>query len=164
MARASDPGASRWMRIVLALSLALNLLILGLVLGATLSPHHGWDRGGRVAGTDVGRDVGLGPVVAALSAEDRRAVRDSLRGADGPLGRNREELRRRFEDFLATVRAEPFDRARAAGLLAAQRRTAVQRQGIGEAALLDRLAAMSATDRAAFADRLDRSLRRGPSR
>ncbi len=159
MAEISSQKGPRWVRVGLALSLALNLLVLGLVLGAAFSPGRGWDRGG---GRSAGRDVGLGPVMAALSDEDRSAVRDNLRASAGPLGRNREELRARFEALLATLRAEPFDRARAAGLLAAQRGAAVARQEIGEAAVLDRLVAMSAADRAAFADRLDHSLRRGP--
>lgn len=148
------PAAPRWMRILLVVSLAFNLLILGLVLGAVLrgGPH---DR--RIA-----RDMGGAPFVMALAPADRAALIGEFHAEPGSLREDRRLLRERFHALLAALRAERFDRKAVQDLLAAQRGAAADRQAVGERLLLDRLEAMAPEARAAYADRLEHSLRRGP--
>ena len=146
----------RWLWPVLFLSLALNLLIVGIVVGAVL---QGGDR--RKDG-DLGpaRSLMGEPFVRALEPEDRRALgRDILSNRDA-LRENRSDLRRRVEALLDALRQDTFDRAAVSDLLSEQRQLAVSRQEVGETFLLNRLEAMSAEERRAYADRLAKSLLR----
>lgn len=155
MAETSTPGsAPRWMRIALAVSLALNLLVVGIVVGA-ITMHGRHDRERRIA-----RDVAAAPFVMALDDADRRAVIDELRSETGSLRENRRLIRARFGALLEALRAESFDRGTVETLLAEQRGAATVRQEVGERIFLDRLERMSAAERAAFADRLERSIRK----
>ena len=143
----SSPGAPRWMRVLLVLSLALNLLVAGLLIGDALT-GGGPGRGPRPA------EMALGPVAQALDPADRRAILGTLRGHPGlrPLGR--EERVAGLQEIAAAARTEPFDQDR---LRAALSRQAERMAGAAEAvqeALLTRLSAMTPEERAAFADRL----------
>lgn len=149
----------RWIRLLLAVSLGLNLLVAGAFLGAALGRHGPWDHDATRGG--MPREFGRTPFLSALSEEDRRAVGRALMREAGPLRENRADLRDRFERLLAALRAEPFDREAVAGLLAAQRAGGAARLDIAERVLLDRLGAMEPEERRAYAERLDRSLRRG---
>lgn len=151
----------RWMAVALSLSLALNLLIAGALLGAWLR-HDGAHGADRTRTAAVERLLGRSPFVAALAPEDRRAVLSDLRDRTGPLMRNRADLRQRLEAVLETLRAEDLDRGRLEALIAEQRMLGMRRMEIGEAALIGRIAEMSLEERRAYADRLDRSIRRGP--
>jgi uncharacterized membrane protein len=155
----SDPDApkaprpGRGLKIALAMSLALNLLILGLVGGAMLAI------GPRGGGDDPRlRTLGLGPFALALDREDRDAVRgridrEALRGDRRVLGASLMQLR-------GALLAEPFDRVAAAAALAQARGATEALQAHGHGALLDQVETMSADERAALAERLDRALRR----
>jgi uncharacterized membrane protein len=154
---APPPSAGRWIKVALVLSLALNLLVAGLVAGAMLG-HHRDERRDRA---DVPREFVRSPFLGALDGDDRRAVGRELMREDGSLRENRAELRARFERLLAAIRTEPFDRAAVEAILDEQRAAGARRLEIAEDAVLDRLTAMSPEARAAYADRLDRSLRRG---
>jgi Spy/CpxP family protein refolding chaperone len=156
----TDPATrpARWLKVALVLSLGLNLLVIAAVIGAALGAPRMHDR---MRG-EVPREFGRSPLVSALAAEDRRAVARELRRAAEPLRENRADLRGRFERLLEAIRAEPFDRAALEALLGAQREAGARRLKIAEAALLARLEAMSPEARAAYAARLDASLRRGP--
>ncbi len=156
----TERRAPRWMTAVLVVSLALNLLIAGAFVGAALRHDRGWDHG-RQPG-EISRDLGRTPFVAALEPEDRRAIGRRLMRDAGPLRENRAELRERFDRLLDALRAETFDRATVEALLAEQRAAGARRLEIGEQAILDRLEEMPADARRAYADRLDRSLRRRP--
>jgi uncharacterized membrane protein len=161
----SDPDTSaprkadgRWMKILLVASLALNLLVAGALIGAVL----GHDRDERRERSEVPREFMRSPFLGALEGDDRRAVGRELMRDEGSLRENRAELRGRFERLLAAIRAEPFDRAAIEAILDEQRAAGARRLELAEAAVLTRLSAMSPAARAAYADRLDRSLRRGP--
>lgn len=163
MSDASKPPERRfprWMTVLLVVSLSVNLLVAGILVGATL--RHGGERKDDRGRSELSRDLGRTPFVAALDPGDRRAIADRLRREAGPLRANRQELRERFDGLLAALRADSFDRAAVEALLAQQRQAGLRRLEIGEDAILDRLEEMSAEERRAYADRLDRSLRRRP--
>lgn len=150
--------APRWMSLLLVLSLAVNLLIAGIVIGSVATRDR--DRpGGR---PDLAGDLGRTPFVAALDRGDRRALARALMREAGPLRESRSELKARFESLLAAIRAEPFDRASVERLIADQRHAAGRRQELGERLLLDYLEGLTPEARRAYADRLDRSIRRAP--
>lgn len=147
-----------WSRVLLVLSLAMNLAVIGIVAGAAL----GQDRDGGRLHTLQSRDIGYGPFVAALSEGERRDLGRDLRAAPGPERISRAALRREFETMLAALRAEPFDGAAFEALLDDKRLTLIERQKVGQDAFVARINAMSEADRAAFADRLEKLVRRGP--
>lgn len=135
----------RW-RIVLLASLGLNLLVVGLALGAL------WGGPGRERPPGM---RGIAPLVMALPEADRAAL---ARAVDT---RGRPDARRaRFDALLAELRRDPFNPEAARAALAAQRELGARRMAQGEAALVARLAAMGAAERAAYADRLDEMISR----
>lgn len=152
--------AGRWKTVLLVVSLALNLLVAGALIGAVVG--HGREERAERSRPEVPREFMRSPFLGALEPEDRRAVGRELMREDGSLRENRAALRARFERLLVAIRAEPFDRAAIEAILDEQRAAGARRLELAEAAVLDRLSAMSPEARAAYADRLDRSLRRGP--
>ncbi len=156
MAEAEPKKRLPWGRIVLVASLAFNLLIVGMVAGAMLGGPRDRDR------NPVLRDLGFGPFVGALPRHDRVALAAALRREAGPFRENRAELRRQFEAILDALRADPFDPAGLERLVAEQSRRIGERQRLGQRLLLERIAGMSAAERAAYAAALDHALRRRP--
>jgi len=152
------PKKRPWGKIVLFVSLALNLAVVGLVAGAFLKGPHGRD------GSPVLRDLGFGPFVYALPRRDKDAMGEALKREAGSFRENRNILRRQFEDFLTALRADPFDAAEVARLIADQRGRIGERQKLGQRLLLERIEAMSASERADYADELDNLLRRRKDR
>jgi len=146
----------RWVKIALALSLSLNLLVLGLAGGAALGVH-------RAGGDGPGmRSLGLGPFARGLDRADRAALRDRIdRGGMRVQG---QALARALRDVARALRADPFDRASADAALTHARGAAGEMQAVGHRALLDRFEAMTPRDRAAVADRVERTLHRQQGR
>lgn len=141
---------------LLLVSLALNLLIVGAIVGRALSPDGPRYRD-RVEGP--ARSLIGEPFIRALSKEDRRALDSDLR-EDGPrIRETREGLRQRFEAFLAALRADPFEAEEVSRLLQEQQAVAAGRQELGVTLLIRRFEEMSADERAAYAERLEKSLR-----
>lgn len=149
----ATPPPSRWMRVLLVVSLALNLLVAGLLLGDALT-GGGPGRGPRPA------ELALGPVARALHEEDRQAILEDLRGHPGlrPIGRGEREAG--LAEIAAAVRAEPFDPERLRQALATQTERVAQAQAAVQEAMVARLAGMDPMERAAFADRLGEERRR----
>ena len=145
------PGLLRGLRWLLVLSLALNLLVAGLVVGA-LARHGG--PGGRPRPAELS----LGPFARALEPEDRREILRSLGGRADLRPPGRVDRAALFAEVVAALRAEPFDHARAAAALAEQSERVAEVERAVQEALLARLAAMTAEERAAFADRLETEL------
>lgn len=155
-----EPGPARWLKLALVLSLGLNLLVAGLVAGAGL---HGL-RGGDHRHPPGGELIDYGPYARALSPEGRDKLRAAFRERRPEFRANREALRAGFRDLLAALRATPYDQARAAAALQAQQSRVEAQTALVRGLLLEHLAGLSDAERAAFADRLEEVLRRGPPR
>jgi uncharacterized membrane protein len=148
----SGPSTSRGVKIALALSVALNLAVAGLAVGAWLGdgPRKG-----------MPRDMSFGPFSEALDDSDRRAIRRVLLSRVGEFRAQREAARAEFETLLVTLRADPFDPAAMKTALATIETRNAERLELGRSLIETRLIEMSAEERQAFADRLERGLRRG---
>ncbi|MDQ2065669.1 periplasmic heavy metal sensor [Xinfangfangia sp. CPCC 101601] len=142
----------RGLRIALAISLALNVAVAGVVGGVMLRdgpPQRG------------SRDFGLGPLSEVLDREDRRALRKAFVAQHSEFRDQRHEAQAEFAAVVQALRAEPFD---ANALDAALAAVASRNQRLidsGRLLVAGHLAQMSATERAAFADRLEERLQHG---
>lgn len=150
---ASSPTTSRWLKPALIVSVALNLAVAGLVLGAWLGDGH---RNG------MPRDMSFGPFSDALNEQDRKALRRDLMDRAGEFRSSREATRAEFGALLDTLRADPFDPAAMKSALAAIETRNAERLQLGRSLIETRLIEMSPEDRQAFADRLERGLKRRP--
>ncbi|MGQ0565526.1 MAG: periplasmic heavy metal sensor [Gemmobacter sp.] len=152
---AAAVASPRWMRMLLVVSLALNLLVAGALLGVAL-------RGG--PSPVAVRDLGFGPFAAALSPEDRAALRQAWMTRSGGSEGGRRAMRADMRALLDILRAEPFD----AEALRAHLEKGAERTGrrleLGLSLIAERVTGLSPAERLAFADRLERELRRGPHR
>ena len=152
-----EKSKGRWLKPVLFVSLALNLLVGGMFVGRELSPD-----GPRSRPDSEGSARGVigEPFIRALPDKDRRALVEDIVKDRSRIRESRESLRQQFEAFLAALRADPYDSEEVTRLLLKQRQVAVGRQEIGESLLLKRLSDMTHSERAAYADRLEKSLKR----
>lgn len=144
----------RGLKIALAVSVALNLAVLGVVAGAVL--HGGPMRDQMV------RDLGFGPFAEALTEADRTALKRAFLKRSPGLRDLRETMRQDMANVLAALRADPFDPAAFQTALSAQVGRLTGQMKLGQDLLAERVDAMTAPERLAFADRLETSLRRGP--
>ena len=146
-------AAPRWMRIALVVSLALNLLIAGAAIGMVL-------RGGPPP--VAVRDLGFGPFAAALSPEDRAALRRDWLARTAAQGDGRRGMREDMRALLATLRAEPFDPEALRAILSRGAARTAGRLDLGLSLIEGRVTALSQAERMDFADRLEHEFRRGP--
>lgn len=147
-----EPTTSRGVKIALAVSVALNLAVAGLAAGA-------WLRDGPRGG--MPRDMSFGPFSEALDDADRKSIRRSLLERVGEFREQRQAAKAEFEMLLVALRAEPFDSTAMKSALAAIEARNSQRLELGRTLIETRLIEMSAEARKAFADRLEKGLRRG---
>ncbi|AHD10374.1 periplasmic heavy metal sensor [Phaeobacter gallaeciensis] len=144
--RTSKPG--RRLRWLLMASLALNLAVVGVVAGAAWRFN------------DHKRGAGMPPPVGALlfrdlDAETRRGLRNTAEGEHGSYkGRRRAEGGKVVE----LLRASPFDATALGGMLEAQATRRHEFQRSVQAAWLDQIVAMTADERAAYADQLEQRI------
>lgn len=148
------PRIKLWLRVVLFVSLALNLAVIGVVAGAIW--RHGDDDKRRGARADR---VSLA-YIRALSDADKRAIRDTMRAKMPDRADRRAQVRDSFDPVLSALRRDTVDRAVLADLFQAQFSKAEEGQRLARGAMLDRLAAMPASERRAFADRVEQELER----
>ena len=149
----TTPAPAGKARVALILSLAVNLLLVGLIGGAMLG-GRGPMGPGRAA-----VDVGFGPLSAALTPDDRRALRDRFIEKLPEFRAEREASRAEFEAFAAVMRAEPWDRAAAEAILQRQGERGLARLDAGRTLMLDYIAGLTSEARRAFADRIEDALR-----
>lgn len=144
----------RWVKPLLFVSLAVNLLIVGIVVGWSFSDGRKDRPQGPIRGV-------LGePFVRALPDTARQAIRRDIENERGRISESRDVLRQRFQAFLEALRNEPFQPDNVTRLLQEQRQVGILRQEFGEELLLRRLSEMTPAERSAYADRLERELRR----
>jgi uncharacterized membrane protein len=147
---AAKPSTS-WTRIALAVSVALNLAVAGLAAGAWLKdgPYRG-----------MPRELSFGPFSDALSPEDHHAMRAALKDRAAGFRAEREAARTELAALLTALRATPFDPAAVKASLSAISTRAADRLELGRSLIGERILAMSDAERQAFADRLERGLKR----
>ena len=148
------PGAPRWMKVLLAVSLALNLGVLGLVGGAAL-------RGAGDRGRPDVRDIGFGPFSDALSPQDRQELRRAFLRDGGNPREMRRLMRSEVGTLLQVLRTEPLQEAELRAAFSQFQQRGQERLELGQRLLADRIIAMSPDDRARFADRLEEVVARG---
>lgn len=139
----------RMWRIVLVASLAINLAVIGAVGGLML-------RSTGERGPPRGFDVGLGPIGAALSREDRKAIGDVLRNTPGLRQQGRGQRTNMTADLALALRAQTLSRSDLETALTApyDKATLVRRAAVD--ALIVRVMAMTPEERSAVADRMER--------
>lgn len=143
----------RWVMPLLLASLAVNLLIVGLIVGWAFSDGRTERAKGPIRGV-------LGePFVRALPESARQSMRRDIMQERGRFKESRDALRDRFQAFLTALRSDPFAPDEVIRLLKEQRQVGITRQEFGEELLLRRLSEMSAEERGAYADRLERQLK-----
>lgn len=149
-----NSGPGRLLKAVLVISLALNLAVAGLFVGSIVKGRADGPRPHAV------RDLGFGFFGPALTDQDRRALRRAFVEQAPDLRGARQEMRQDLAEVLAAIRSTPFDGARLRAALDRSTLRATERRALGEALILDHLAGLDAAERAAFADRLEKGLRR----
>lgn len=164
MTEALNPA--KGLRRALYVSVAINLLVVGTVAGMFVA--HGF-RGG-----PEDRGPGFGRYTAALSPEDRAALREAYRerivgvrgagdGAADPVG-PRGRVKAERAELLTALRGDPFDPVAVAALFERQKNRMASGMELGQTLLLQRISAMSPTERAAFAARLEAESERDKGR
>ena len=155
-------GRRRWLGIALLVSLGLNLAVLGIAGGAWLrgSTGHGPgpDRPAMV------RDIGFGPWARALTRADHAALRQSFEVERPRMREVWRAARADREALLALLRAEPLDLAAANEVFDPIDTRNRDRLDMGQRMIREHILAMSAPERAAFADRMEEATRHGPRR
>ncbi|MFS4582531.1 periplasmic heavy metal sensor [Phaeobacter sp. C3_T13_0] len=144
----TQPERRRWVRWLLIASLGLNLAVIGIVVGAAwrFSDHK--------------KGFGMPPPIGAMLFRDLDAdTRHSLR-SEAEAGHGSYRGRRRAEGVMVVdlLRATPFDEAALSEMLdtLAERRHGFQ-QSV-QTAWLGHIGAMSAEERAEYAERLEQRI------
>jgi len=151
----ATPRKRNWGRWLLTGSLALNLALVGAMIGAHVS-----DRKGPPGAEREMQGSFVGPYGRALSKEDRRAIRQSLIARGPKLREKRGEMRRIVEEMAQALRADPFDPQAVSAILDRQREVQYRLQDTGREVLIERLTQMTPEARAAFADNLEKGMKR----
>ncbi len=142
-----------WVKLVLVLSLGANLLIVGLVTGAAINFR-------KDGGAPLARIDGPNPFLRAMTRDDARQMRSTLRPDAGALLSSRREGREAMQAILAQLRAPDLNEAALRAAFARLSQANAARADLGQDAILSYLVSLDAPSRAAFADRLEDSLRR----
>lgn len=150
--------SGRWIKWALFVSLALNLLVVGVVVGAGASNRSAEKR---PEPSRIARSLGLGPYGDALTKSQMSDLRPALSKRLPDIRNSRRNLRRGVSETVQLLRAEPFDPDAFEAIMNAQGAAAFKLQETGRAILVERVIAMSAEDRAVFADRLEKATKRG---
>ncbi len=147
-------ASGRGLRIALAISVALNLAIVGIVGGA-------WLKLGGGPRVPV-RELGFGPFTEALTRDQRAELRRTFLRQGPALRDLRRDMREDADDILSALRAIPFAPEVFAARLGRMNERLAGRTQEGEGVLVHVVTTMSPVDRAAFADRLQAEMERGP--
>jgi uncharacterized membrane protein len=142
-----------WRGVLLIVSLGLNLLVVGMVAGAVLGkgPHRE---------LPALRSLGYGPYISALPDDALREMRGVVAREQGSFRENRRKMREEFEALLALLRAETVDEGALRQAIESQRNRVTERLALGSELVIAQLVAMTPEDRMAYADRLDKLMKR----
>ena len=149
---APTPSGSNWIKAALAVSVALNLAVAGLAAGAFLRTGPG--------GHGMPHDLSFGPFSEALDGKDRRALRKALMDRLPSFKEARAGAQVDFVTLLDALRANPFDEPALQSALAAIKTRNADRLELGRSLIETRILQMSRAERLAFAERLEKGLRR----
>lgn len=145
------PARIRWLLIG---SLTLNLLIIGLVAGMALRFGAGPPQ------MIAERSLGFGPWSGGLEREDYNALRKGFEAKGQDLRAAARADRAARAALVAALRAEPFDPAALDAIIAEMQQRTLERLELGQTLIRAHVLAMTPAARHAFADRLERSLKR----
>lgn len=153
----SDPDrqTSRLRTALLVASLALNLLVIGAAVGLLISGGPR-DTGGRY-------DLTVGPLIRALEAPQRDALRGALRDSNAFRPADRRAMREDMARLADILRTEPYDPGAFDAVVTRQRDRLRAGQEAARLAVGEIVADMSPAERSAYAARLAEQLNR-PSR
>lgn len=158
--QAPAPRRRVWPKLLLAASLTLNVLVLSVIAGAHMR-NDGWsgadDRRIPPADRAVLRQGGFTPFFEAMPRDARARMAKALR--ERGVGPDRAALAQDFRDFVAAVRAEPFEPAALDSVLDEQAARAEAQVRLGRSILVEQIAEMTPAERAAFADALEARFR-----
>ncbi len=157
-------GKRKWVKAVFALSLTMNLLVIGLVAGARFGEwrEHGFDPRGPERG--MIRELGFGPLAAALPPKDRRAIGNAFRKEHGNFRDNRAAFKRDLDTMFAILQTEPFDAAALASVMQGQRQRVFEIGETLQRLVIERISLMSPEERSRLADDLKRRIHNGDRR
>lgn len=142
--------APRWMKITLVISVAANLLIVGVMAGAVLTrgPQPGAPRG------QAGHH-GANMITQALAKDDRWALRREVRQTLRTRPDLREALHTEMAALAALMRGPDYTTDALEAQLRRIQTPMMGRLSVARGVLAARLAAFDASERAAYAARLD---------
>lgn len=141
----------RSVKLLLCVSLALNLLVAGLFVGGLIKQSSSKDHRGAERRGDIGATV-----IMALPSGTRHALREELK-RNGEFDRARDRLSA-MPDLLDELRSEDFDSQAFVDVLSKIRQSRDERLAKIEQAVSRGIAAMSAAERSAYADKLEEML------
>lgn len=148
-------GQKRWVRAVLVISLGLNLLVIGAVGSAFLfrdgPPRHARE----------GERAIAAPYIGAFERADKREMRREMRKRLAGHKQTRAANAKDYAEFLSVLRADPYDDKEAKRILERQMARTLDIQKVGREIALQRIGAMTAQERAAYALRVEEVLQRG---
>ena len=150
---AKRPG--RWLKLALFTSLAINLAVAGLMAGAFL--RGGPDRHGGPGAESYAR-----PYMSALPKEQRREMFRGVREGTGGKVTDRRARRALYAGVLTALHAEPFDPVALKAAAQQQAEAGVTLLQATQTAWIDIVAGMTPEERAAYAQRVEDALKRGP--
>ncbi|MBE1293704.1 MAG: periplasmic heavy metal sensor [Rhodobacteraceae bacterium] len=150
-----SPKPRRLTRVLLIGSLALNLLIVGVVGGAAISLRGGSEKG------PVSDRFGS-PHIKALTFDDKREVGRAIRSAYRKSNVDHRADHSQYKEALAVLRASPLDESALRDLVMTLDQAGERRRAMARDVFLAKIISMSDADRAAYADRLEEVLQRGP--
>lgn len=146
--------SNRALRILLIVSLVLNVFVIGGLAGAAIS----WQRvDAQRPLVGVGRPARLRQAAEALSPENRRMVRQSVRAAAYALRPEAARARGARREAARLLVQPAFDRAAFEAALARARAADVAIRTRLEGAMIDAAAQLPRSEREALAAGLDRS-------
>ena len=150
------PRRKIWLKVLLAVSLSLNLLVVGIIAGTVLKFGPGGTHRHRALDLDVQ------PMIQALSRSDRAALRRSFISEVAAAREARTERPSPAAAILQALRTVPFDQGALQTVLDAQKQQLAERHKAGQQILFDQISAMSESERATYADRLEEEFSRRP--